>query len=236
MATPAHPILRNIVNLTFSVNKLKLYLFQCAELISLIVSLLTAKKLWGTHFFWFIPFLALTNMVELGARFGWFTIGTSNVWVYNIFENIEFIFYAWFFSTQAAIAKKKKIFYLTAAYLCVACINIIFIQGFFNFHSYSYLLGSLFMIYLVIDFFYNLIHQQGEYIHLLKYPPFWISVGILFFYVGMFSFYVYFEFIILHLSKDYSNLFLVLMDIFNIVLYGCFSIAFLCPKQPVTIR
>lgn len=49
-------------------------------------------------------------MVELGARFGWFTIGTSNVWVYNIFENIEFIFYAWFFSTQAAIAKKKKYF------------------------------------------------------------------------------------------------------------------------------
>ncbi|MBS1490189.1 MAG: hypothetical protein JSS93_06665 [Bacteroidetes bacterium] len=210
--------------------------FLYFELACFLISLVSIKKLSGVYFY-FIPFLALTNLQEWGSYGGWIPlIHNSNAWSLNLFNNIEFVFYAWFFSTQTIPGRRKKIIYLTAIYLVCAMVNIIFIQGIFHFHSYSYLLGSLFMIYLVIDYFYHLLHDQTVYIHLISYPPFWIGIGILFFYVGMFSFYIYFEFIIQHLSTNYTHLFSNLMNVFNLILYGSFSIAFLCPKPPQTIR
>ncbi len=88
-------------------------------------------------------------------------------------------------------------------------------------------MGSLLMVYYVCFFFYELFNSE-EYIDLVRYPAFWICVGLLFFYLGMFTYYAFFELVSTDTAVKYVELFLILMNIFNIILYSCFITAFIC--------
>lgn len=211
------------------------YYFLYFELISLVISLLCVKKLQGTYLFLFIPFLILTNIQEWGSYYGYLSINGNNIVSLNIFTNIEFAFYSYILYYHTAEKKqKKRILILYCVFFFFAFLNIFFIQGLTNFHSYSYLLGSLLIIYYVCYFFYELF-QSEKYINLLKFPMFWICIGLLFFYLGMFVYYTFFELVTLKYILQYVTLFNVLMNIFNIVLYSFFAISFLCPKPQKNI-
>jgi hypothetical protein len=178
----------------------------------------------------FIPFLALTNLVEWGSRFGWFNIHHSNNWIVNIFTNVEFIFYSFlFFSFSSDPVYKKRIRLIASLFLLLALINILFIQGYNRFHSYSFLLGSLMMIYFCCNYYLSLLKIQ-VYINLIRYPPFWIVSGLLFFYCGMFCYYTFYEAYAYRYFLEYYKLFNILTNIFNILLYSCFSVGFICQR------
>lgn len=209
---------------------LKFY-FLYFELLSFIVSLLTIKKLWNSYLVFFIPFLFLTNVQEWGSYYGYFSFDGNNSLSLNIFTNIEFIFYSWIlYHNTNQRGQKKRIVYFTSFYLLAALMNIVFIQGLNNFHSYSYLAGSLMIIYFVCCFFYELF-QDEHYIVLVEFPMFWICTGLLFFYLGMFVYFAFFELVALENIVKYFTLFNIMMNLFNFVLYTCFSIAFVCQKS-----
>lgn len=211
------------------------YYFLYFELASLVVALVMARKLWGSPFFLFIPFLLLTNVQEWGSHYGLFSIHKSNSLSLNIFTNIEFVFYAWFFYRYTEGSDhKRRILILTAIYIILAVTNILFIQGVYRFHSFSYLIGSMLMVYYVCYFFYALFNGDA-YVDLLRYPVFWVCVGLFVFYLGMFTYYAFFELVAVDSILKYIVLFNVLMNIFNIVLYSCFSMAFLCHRPKTTI-
>ena len=207
------------------------FYFLWFELVSFIVSLLFIKKLGQARLTLFIPFLFLTNIVEWGSRYGYFTLHNSNNWVLNIFSNIEFLFYSYIFFTHTADpVYRKKIRIVFAVYFALALFNIFFIQGVTRFHSYTFLLGSLMIIYFCCNFYFDLIKMQ-HYINLIRYPLFWITSGLLFFYCGMFCYYIFYETYAYKYFLEYYKLFNVLTNIFNILLYSCFSIAFICQQR-----
>lgn len=204
------------------------FYFLWFELLSFIVSLICFYKLKGSNYIWFIPFLLYTNIQEWGSRYGYLNINGSNALSLNIFNIVEFAFYSWLFYNEAILAKKRKeILIITSSFFCFAFINILFIQGYNHFHSYSYLLGSLMIIYYACSFFYSLFHSKG-YINLLRFSMFWICTGLLFFYSGMFFYYIFFEALATKYIIKYLLLFNILMNIFNIILYTCLSVAFIC--------
>lgn len=210
------------------------FYFLWAERLSLLVSLVFVRKLRQAKLTLFIPFLLLTNIEEWASLHGYFNFHGSNNWILNIFTNIEFLFYSYIFflnSKNAASRKRIKYFYL--GYLILAVLNIFFLQKPEHLHSYTYLLGSLMIVYFCCNFYYELI-RTVEYINLIQFPLFWIASGLLFFYGGMFCYFIFFEAYAMKYLREYWRLYDILTNIFNILLYTCFSIAFICqPRKPI---
>ncbi len=206
------------------------YYFLWFELLSFLVALYNYRYLKGSNLFLFIPFLFLTNLQEWGGRIGLFNIGDSNTVSQNIFTFIEFIFYSWLFIREVnSILLRKFIIAASISFIVYTLFSFIFNPGIFVFYLYPYLTGSILMVLFSCLYFFNLLRSE-EYIELRKFPMFWVCIGIMFFYTGMFSVYMF----ILQGNKpahyDYQRLFNIVSNIFNIILYSCFIIAFICHR------
>ena len=74
-------------------------------------------------------------------------------------------------------------------YLILFILNVIFIQGLTtSFHSYTFLLGSFFMVVYSCFFLYESILPESINVRLSRQPFFWITIGLLIFYSFRFFF------------------------------------------------
>jgi hypothetical protein len=199
---------------------------------ALIVSVLSYRAIKGTAFRLFPLFLFLTVLVELAGRYMRVVLHQHNTWLYNISTTLEFIFYAYIFNrtfhtgTYKRLAGQFMIFYPLAVLS-----NMTFIQGFIVFHSYTMILGSFFMIVFCCLFFHEVFLNPLE-LELHKEPMFWISTGILFFYLGDFSYNLWYNILVKYSLDKGRNLFTYINNNLILVLYSCFTIAFLCRRSP----
>jgi hypothetical protein len=134
-----------------------------------------------------LPFyLLITLLVEM---FGQLTnkSGQNNLVMFNLFSVLEFMFYTYFFKIVIPGVTIKRITQIIFWLLPSIClINIFFIQGPTVFHTYTYALACMVMITLGITYFYRTF-LNTEKLNLLREPAFWISVGIIFFFVASVS-------------------------------------------------
>jgi hypothetical protein len=202
------------------------------ELLALLVCLIVFKAIRHTLLIYFSPYLLLIVLYEFGTLKGWFTINGSNLWAVNIITTIEFIFYG---LTLSSIIKKRKIKRLLTFGLCIVitltAFNIFFIQGFHKLHTYTFLLGSSFLIVNACYFFYEILNDGADEKSILKRWFFWIVTGILFFYIGQFVFFCFFEYLIQMKDIRYRILFDTISSFSNAILYTCIIIALLCQKK-----
>jgi len=174
-------------------------------------------------------FLSITLLVELVGQY-FQKRNINNVIIFNIYAPVEFLFLAYFFGQvipNRNIQKKINQLGFVVPLLCL--INIFFIQGAHVFNTYTFLLGSLEMILLGIIYFYQLFKSSINVV-LLKEPPFWICIGIIFFstcsvtLVGSSNYIALLPKMILR----NMNQILLMVDTF---FYLMFIIAFLCQIQ-----
>ena len=210
---------------------LPLPFFIYVELAAFIISLLTYNSLKGTAFRPFPFFLLFIVTVELTGTYIAKVLHRQNAWLLNISTTLEFIFYAYIFSrTLRNPAYKKMTLGFIAFFPVLVILNMAFIQGFTEFHSYTNALGSVLMIIFCSLFFYELLLNplEGE---LHKVPMFWVSTGILFFYLGDLSFNLLYN---LEKSEAMGRvLFKSINNNLILILYSCFIIAFLCQRSLV---
>jgi len=210
---------------------LNLPIFIYFELAAFIVSVLTWQYLKGTAFRLFPLFLLFIVVVELTGRYMARVVHQNNSWLFNISTTVEFIFYAYIFSlTLRDPAFKKLALRFMVIYPILVLLNLLFIQGFIQFHSYTVALGNMYMIVLCCLFFYELLLHplEGE---LRKVPMFWISTGILFFHLGDLSFDLLFN--LLKNEATGKEFFTSINNNLILILYSCFIIAFLCQRSLV---
>lgn len=172
-------------------------------------------------------FLLLTFAVELLGE--WLQgPGHNNVLLYNLFTVLEVTFYTWFFKSVIQGNKKVHQRILILLYLLptLCLVNIFFIQGPKVFHTYSYCIASLVMVVLSITYFYHLFHDEKR-VNLFREPAFWISIGILFFFISSVSVLGVVNYVST-LPKNISYLLQKLLLITNAFFYLLFIIAFLC--------
>jgi hypothetical protein len=194
-------------------------------LIDLITGAILYRRLDPPILRWFVPFLALTLMVEVT---GLITSRRNmhNLWMFNFFTCIEFLFYSYLYSTLLEQRKWVKVIrYSMIVYPVLFLINIFFIEGFLKFHTITYRIGSVMVVFWCYLYFRQLMLSPG-YTSLFRNPIFWISTGLLFFYTGFF-FYMSAAFILLYTHPD-RIFWQALSDTLNTLLYGSFLIAFLC--------
>jgi len=220
-----------------------LHLFNCAEILALVVSIICIKWLLKTPYIYFVPYLLMTVCAEfLGRYFGLKHLYTLNANVYNTTTVIEFLFFYWLFFT--AVRKpvfKKVMLVLSGVYLLSAIINIAFVQGFDQWASYTMLIGTIIIILFVFLFFYDAFDNK-EPINLIKEPMFWISMGIFLFYLGDFTFNLMYPYLHRNNLHREQRLFHIINNNLIVFEYLCFSVALikcsrnrLASKQPSSL-
>jgi len=201
------------------------------ELGAFIISVLIFPRLKGTPLRLFPFFLFFIVLVEFTGRYIRMVLLQTNAWLYNISTTLEFVFYAYIFVLQLRDpALKKATSRFMVIYPLLVLLNLLFVQGFRQFHSYTMVVGSIFMIIFCCLYFYELLLNplEGD---LLRDPMFWISTGILFFYLGDLSYNLLFN-LLQKYAVNTGKLFQSINNNLILMLYSCFIIAFLCKRNP----
>jgi hypothetical protein len=202
------------------------------ELLALLSCLIFIKKIRNSSMLYFVPYLLFIVVYEYGSLYGWFTIKKNNLLAVNIVTTIEFLFYSLFINSLVLSSKKKKIIFLSIISIAVIVVlNIVLFQGYYKLHTYSLLLSYTFLIFLSCNFFYELLDINVKSGSILNYSMFWLVTGILFFTLGQFTFFSFFDYIIRSGNLRYRVLFDSISNFSNAILYSCIIIAVLCPKK-----
>ncbi len=204
------------------------------QVISLLVALYYFQKKRNKLLLYFIPFLFLTLIIEFT---GWWYLskGIRNYAMYNVFTTLEFVYYSCLFYSQF----KRKLFkdivllFIPLFIILVLC-NMLFIQGFNRtFNTYTFLLGSFFVVIFCCCFFYESVLPDKIDQQLSKQPFFWISSGLLIFYLGSVIINALFEYLRNNdLQAEGIRIYGIINHSLNVILYSSFCIAFyLCPSH-----
>jgi hypothetical protein len=206
--------------------------FDIVEIVTLLVGIFCLSALKKSPLIWLVGLLFIVVTAELAGRYFRKVLHQPNAWIFNLSTCIEFLVYGLLFYRCFTFPAFKKIALGFLYFFPIAAaVNIIFIQGFFNFHSYTMSIGSLFMILFCCCFFYELLYQK-EKINLLAMPLFWIATGILFFYTGDLLYNLFFNYMVAN-NLNYKALFAAINNNLIILLYFCFTVAFLCKRLDI---
>lgn len=216
-----------LIIVTEKINKAMQFTTQFFELLAFIVGLINYKKLKDTQFGKLVWLLLLVIIAESIGIYQRRFLHIRNAEVYNVSTVIEFIVYAWIFSSiilSINLNKLIKLFILL--YPIIWFINIIFIQGFHVFHTYTMTLGSFCMILMSNGYYLDIIKKEKKK-NLLEIPEFWFSTGLLFFYstdiVNSNLIKLTYQ---IKITKEIS-LFKVINTSSNVILYSCFIVMFI---------
>ncbi|TAF52679.1 MAG: hypothetical protein EAZ62_05715 [Sphingobacteriia bacterium] len=206
-----------------------LYLIYITVLsLSVLICLIYFNILRKQKLGYFLPFLTLTLCVELVGLI--FTLqDIQNYMIFNIFTTIEFVFYAYMFHRHIESDWIKKIILLfIPLYVLAVIINLTFIQGTRNFHSYTFLIGSFFIVSFCCLFFYESVLPEHLDTPLTKQPFFWVCTGLLLFYLGSVIINALFEYLrSFDMQEEGKRIYGIINQSLNVVLYSAFTFAFL---------
>lgn len=181
---------------------------------------------------YFVPFLFLTVVVELiGWRWGSNAdfVRRIRYGMYNIFTTVEFIFYTSLFYTHFKIKNLKRFtLFFIPLYIILVLINFLFIQGFNRtFHSYTFLIGSFFIVIFCCCSFYEAVLPDKIDDQLSKQPFFWICSGLLIYYLGSVIINALFDYLTSNdLRIEGIRIYGIINNSLNVILYSSFCIAF----------
>lgn len=186
----------------------------------------------------FIPFLLLTVIVELLGRWAIYPKGLGKYGLYNLFTAVEFIFYGFvfFINLENKYFKQIVLFFLPF-FTIAALLNLLFIQGLNKtFNSYTLVFGSFFIVIFCCFYFYESVSTDKIDLRLSRQPFFWISSGLLIFYLGSVIINALFQYLSsTEFKLEGIKIYTIINRSLNVILYTFFSIAFfLCPNNKKT--
>ncbi len=201
------------------------------EFAALLVSLFCYQSIKDKPLRWFIPFLLLTLSIELVGRYLRTEMHEVNSWLYNFFIPIEYFFYGFLFYSYTEDPVLKKIIRIALFLIFpAALINIIFVQGWYNFNTNILIAGNCLMIIFCCMFFIDLL-RRDEPVNLLGLPMFWITLGVFLFNAGELSYTLSFDYILKNKQDAKAIVFTAINSKLIYVLYTCISIGLLCTKK-----
>ena len=204
------------------------YIYLLVQTSSFLVCLYSYNSLKNTELRYFLPFLFLTLIVELTGL--WMTQhGIKNYLLFNVFTTFEFIFYAFLFYKHY----RKNNFKLLSVvfmplYIIAVFINLMYFQGIEKFHTYTFLLGSFFIVVFCCLFFYESVLPEYLENTLTKQPFFWVCTGLLLFYLGSVIINALFEYLrSFDMQIEGKKIYGTINQSLNVILYSAFIFSFI---------
>jgi hypothetical protein len=203
---------------------------QYFELFSLLCALVFARGLNSFGIAVLIPLLLLDNVTEIiginFVYFGW----KDNYFVYSLYLVLSTPLVLWLFGSMLRRSAPKNPYFVAVAIAIqgFVLINYCFIQGRFEFDTYSYLLVATAEIVLCCLVLARLAIGKDDQSDLLRDPYFWINGTTLLFNLVSLILLGALKFIALnHLEIRHKNLYLAILPAANALLYTGYSYAFL---------
>ncbi len=156
---------------------------------------------------------------------------SNNLILYNISTTLTFLFLFFiYYQYTKEKTSKRFILYFMALYIIT-----LFISGFYEnylnqLQSIPFLLGA-FLLMTSIIFYYAELLKSEQVQEITKDLLFWISVGLLIYYIGKIPFRMVRDYYANH--NDFSTLF-ILNSIFTIIMNSCFITGFLTHRKTVS--
>jgi len=174
----------------------------------------------------FPPYLLVTLFIELYGTY-LFQKFENNVPLYNNFSAFEIFFYLLFLSVIIkGNVTKKAIWIIAPCFLAVALVYINYFLDPARFHSVTFSIGCILIVFFGIRYFFELFRMEKSE-GLFTNPAFWIVTGLLFFYSSGFPVYGLVD-LWANISPFLRNNFTRIISLMNIFLYGLFTIGFIC--------
>lgn len=194
-----------------------------------IISLFKLLRLAPVYLRVLLPVFILTITVECFARY---YLDRPNHWLYNLFLPVQYLLFTILFFLVFKSKKVRAIIISCSILLLSFSIsNILFIQGFQIFNTYTLLVSGFLILCWVFLYFRNLL-QSKEQIYLLREPMFWISSGLLIFYLGNVFVAGTIDYFIKN-DLDTAKVLLQIIKLLNIIMFTLFIVALLCQKRQV---
>ena len=158
----------------------------------------------------------------------------ANYWLFNIYVILMFSFYSVYFSTFLKYDwVKRAIRIAVGVFIICAGINLAQDNVFFSYVSqFTYGVGSILTLFVILLFYFELL-RSNIILHLHRYLPMYVSVGVMAFILCITPLEFYSRYFKLPTGNDqYVELRRVIMMITNIFMYSVFSIGFIiCSRR-----
>ncbi len=199
--------------------------------ITLFVGLFYFKKFKNTIYIYFILFLFFTFIVELinAINYEYLLKHNKNLintsFFYNIYLVFSFPFIFLFYRKLFKKQKNKKISLIFTIMYLSFCFYDFVIKGasFYSdsFNTNAVIFGSILILIMLILFLIEIINNKQIIFNITKSVVFWISVGLLLFYIGIVPI------MITKMYLNYNELYFSILNTLNAFMYGSFIIGFI---------
>lgn len=200
------------------------------EIAAFLTAVICWRSLRNSKLQWFMPYLLLIVVAELGGRYLYTELRQPNAWIYNFVVPIEYLFCTWIFYLhyKKPINRYLAIFFMAG--FSIYALMICLLNGVTIFHTIFLLVGSFFMIVFSLLYLFEL-YSNPPKTALLLTPMFWITGGLFIFNAGEFSYNLLSKYFIDNLMDPQLKLFRAINSRLILVLYTSFIIAFICHQR-----
>ena len=176
-------------------------------------------------------FMVFTTLVEILAFIISAVFHKYNLWLYSLYLPFNFIILYWSLYKVTPYHKHNKTLLLIGIIVfCISYFTEILINGIFLYTINSDTVSTVFM-FISCNWFFYLLLQKDEWVYISRHAAFWFVTGLF-----LFSFCT----VVTDLfDSELNDLFIakklplrtLLYIGFNLILYGCWSYAFICKYQ-----
>jgi hypothetical protein len=154
-----------------------------------------------------------------------YLVSRSNLFVFHIYTFIEFYLYCFIFRKHIVPPLSKSFFRgLLYTFGAVALLNMLFVQGFAQFNSYTRMLESLIFISFSVLLLFELFRQE-ESIPFHSKPLSWFACGILLYFSGNLFVFIFSNFIMERYSLQLNHEVWAFNALMNGLTYLLFAVA-----------
>ncbi len=201
---------------------------QYLELIAAIIGTVKYRDFKNSKLKYVLFFLWYVAFSDFFAGVSYPIFGIPNYIIYNLYYLVVFTFFLWWYQSLLFSIRKKIIVFTFLGFFCAFYIaDFLFFQDFvFDFLTYSFTLGTLFITVTVSIYFVEMLYRD-VILNVTRSSYFWVSFGLLVFCI------TYLPFKLAYRFMDSEKLFIKSLVLFmiNCIQYTCFAIAFLKAKK-----
>ncbi|PVW13072.1 hypothetical protein [Marixanthomonas spongiae] len=196
--------------------------------IATVTAILFYGKYKHTVLKYFVWILIYNLINEISAKYVYYWLD-RNVIMYNVYNTVFFSYFFYvFWNFVKGKTYKKWIVYSVILFLIATVINVFTVNAYYDSLMISYITGACLIIFCIILYYIEIL-SDTRVLHIREDLLFWISIGLLLFYVG---------YIPIKLSREFfagnDDLFITLYNvqrILIIIMYSCFTMGFIWTKK-----